>query len=107
MITLREVLQSLDELEELPHNWDTAQKLAVMLVLQDYLAPKPEPEETAVSRDAESEPPAIPADSEFLELALGGDPVRVWAVLDELMSTLEAMQPRIYAGVMRRLRGEE
>lgn len=107
MITLREVQQSIDELEELPHNWDTAQKLAVMLVLQDYLTPRPELEEMVVSRDAEPEPPPIPADSGFLQLAIGGDPVRVWAVLDELMSTLEAMQPRIYAGVMRRLRGEE
>ena len=103
MITLREVLQSLDELEELPHNWDTAQKLAVMLVLRDHLGG----EEPAVSRDAGPAEPHIPADSEVLQLALGGDPDRVWAVLDELMSTLEAMQPRIYAGVMRRLRWEE
>ena len=103
MITLREVQQSLDELEELPHNWETAQQLAVMLVLRDHLGG----EEPAVSRDAGPAEPQIPADSEFLQLALGGDPVRVWAVLDELMMTLEAMQPRIYAGVMRRLRGEE
>lgn len=103
MITLREVQQSLDELEELPHNWETAKQLAVMLVLRDHLGG----EEPAVSRDASPAEPQIPADSEFLQLALGGDPVRVWAVLDELMMTLEAMQPRIYAGVMRRLRGEE
>lgn len=101
MITLREVESALDELEELPHNWDTAQKLAVMLALREYLTQSPEPEK---SRDAGPAEPQIPADSAFLQLALGNDPVRVWAVLDELMSTLEVIMPRMYEGVMRRLR---
>ena len=101
MITLREVLESLDELEEMPHNWETAQKLAVLLALRDHLEPAPEP---AASREAAPAVPQIPAESEFLRLALSGDPVRVWPVLDELMGTLEAMQPRMYEAVMRRLR---
>lgn len=101
MITLREVLQSLDELEELPHNWDTAQKLAVMLVLRDYLSPPPEPE---VSRDAGRGAEQVPADSEFLQAAFGCDPVRLWGLLDELMSTLTVAMPRLYEAVMRRLR---
>jgi hypothetical protein len=101
MITLREVLQSLDELEELPHNWDTAQKLAVMLVLRDYLSPPSEPE---VSRDAGREAEPVPADSEFLQAAFGCDPVRLWGLLDELMATLSVAMPRLYEAVMRRLR---
>ena len=101
MITLREVLQSLDELEELPHNWDTAQKLAVMLVLRDHLSSA---SETTASHDAGPAEPQISVDSEFLQLALSGDPARVWAVLDEMMDALEVMMPRMYDGVMRRLR---
>lgn len=101
MITLREVLQSLDELEELPHNWDTAQKLAVMLVLRDYLSPPSEPE---VSRDAGREAAPVPADSEFLQAAFECDPVRVWELLDELMGTLSVAMPRLYEAVMQKLR---
>lgn len=96
MITLEEVLEALDELEDAPHDWDTTQKLAALLVLRDKLG--------GGADSREGVPVLPPADSEFLQLALGHDPAAVWSVLDELMDTLAVMMPRMYDGVMRRLR---
>lgn len=42
-------------------------------------------------------------DSEFLQLIAGKNSDHVWAVLSEAMETLKVMQPRFYAGVLRRI----
>ena len=42
-------------------------------------------------------------DSEFLQLIAGKDSDHVWAVLSEAMETLKVMQPRFYAGILRRI----
>ncbi len=42
-------------------------------------------------------------DSDFLQLIAGRDAEHVWAVLDEAMETLRAMEPRFYAGILRRI----
>lgn len=42
-------------------------------------------------------------DSEFLQLISGKDSDHVWAVLNEAMETLKVMQPRFYAGILRKL----
>ena len=104
MITLRDVLESMDELESAPDNWDTAQRLAVLYVLRDHLSPPAVAEpEADVSRSAGL--PMPEGDGEFPEAVRAADPEVVWEVLCELMDTLAAMQPRIFDAVMRRLRG--
>lgn len=42
-------------------------------------------------------------DSEFLQMICGMDAERCWTVMDELMTTLHAINPRLYAGVLREL----
>ena len=42
-------------------------------------------------------------DSEFLRAVSGKDPESAWRVMDELMETLQAVNPSAYAGVMRKL----
>lgn len=44
------------------------------------------------------------SDTEFGEALKGINQASAWALIDELMSTLEAIQPRLYDSVMRRLR---
>ena len=42
-------------------------------------------------------------DTEFF-LAIAGKPASdVWKVIDETMSTLQVMEPRLYAGVLRKI----
>lgn len=42
-------------------------------------------------------------DSEFLQLIAHRDADHVWAVIDGMMETLKVMEPRLYAGVIRRI----
>lgn len=43
-------------------------------------------------------------DSDFLRSIAGKDPSSVWLVMDELMDTLKALNPRVYESVLRKVR---
>ena len=43
-------------------------------------------------------------DSDFLRLVAGRDPYAVWEILDDLMDTLRAVNPRAYDSVVRKIR---
>lgn len=43
------------------------------------------------------------ADSDFLKAASGKDADAVWEIMDELMESLQVMQPRTYNAVMHKL----
>lgn len=46
---------------------------------------------------------ATNSDTEFAKVIEGKEQSKVWPVIDELMSTLQAMQPRLYNAVMEKL----
>lgn len=54
---------------------------------------------------AKSEPLALSGDSDFMRSIAQKDSGEVFAVIDELMTTLQTLQPRLYQSVMRRLDG--
>lgn len=41
--------------------------------------------------------------SEFLQTVRGKDQTEVWAIMDDLMDTLQVANPRVYNGVMRKI----
>lgn len=43
-------------------------------------------------------------DSDFLMEIEGKEPASVWAIMDDLMDTLHTVNPRVYDGVMRKIR---
>lgn len=45
----------------------------------------------------------IDSDSEFAERVNGRQPSEVWPLIDEMMATLQVLQPRLYNAVMQRL----
>jgi len=62
--------------------------------------------------DADPNPTAAPVvetiignhgDSEFLQLIAQKDADHVWAVMAEAMESLKVMEPRFYAGILRKL----
>jgi len=64
----------------------------------------PQPQITAYSEAAPPvEPLARYGDSEFLTAVEGKDPGAAWAVMDELMETLQVVNRRAYDSVMRKL----
>lgn len=84
-------------------------ELAAFIVARNDLS-----KESAVGSygDAAPNPTAAPivetvigehGDSEFLQLIAHRDADHVWAVIDGMMETLKVMEPRLYAGVIRRI----
>lgn len=43
-------------------------------------------------------------DSDFLRAIEGRRPEDIWSIMDELMDTLQVANPRVYNGVMRKIR---
>lgn len=90
-------------------NAQTCIKLAAYYIIQDHLQDKVTERET---RPLETEPYSISGsdpgityegESEFAQLIHGRDQDAVMAVMDELMSTLHVMHPRLYDGVMNKI----
>lgn len=90
-------------------NAQTCIKLAAYYIIQDHLMDKGAERET---RPLETEPYSISGndpgityegESEFAQLIHGRDQDAVMAVMDELMSTLHVMHPRLYDGVMNKI----
>lgn len=87
---------------------NTCIKLAAYYTIYDHLFPKNNPDDTPVPvldmrSSGYSGTIAYDGDSEFAEAVNGKDTSHVMEVLDELMLTLQALNPRLYTGVMKKL----
>lgn len=87
---------------------ETCRKLAACLTVKRELFGKPEqPVGQSYSFAAEppTENPLIDYDSgtEFSAAIHGRDPADIWPIIDEMMSTVQVLMPRLYDNVMRRL----
>ena len=108
MITERDLDEAIAkcQCESNPTN-STCIKLAAFLTLKDYLypqesyqqysysAPPMEQVETTVNYNS---------DAEFFQLANGMEYDMVWKIIAELMETLQVINPRLYAGVIKKLK---
>ena len=90
---------------------NTCIKLAACYALKHELFGEPEPLERAEYAQSyafapgPAEDPVVmfDGDTDFAKSIDGRPQGEIWPVLDELMSTLYVLQPRLYNGVMRRL----
>ena len=111
MITEHDLIEAIAECQgERNPNANTCIKLAAFLTIKNELFGKAEQLE-------ERTPSFIPSgysyatgptidyssDTEFSQIINGKDPSTVWPVIDELMSTIQALMPRLYDGVIQRL----
>ena len=102
MITEKELYSEINRLEncENPH-FSECQKLAVLYTIKNELYGENTPE-------IRSEKPIETViddygDSDFYKTIVGKKSEFVLGILDELMETLSIIQPRLYAGVLRKL----
>ncbi len=84
-------------------NASTCMKLASYYTILDHIEEKSDNFE--MSKYSYAAPPEVPYDSdtEFGQKIATKDINDVLAVMDELMTTLSVINPRLYNGVMRRL----
>lgn len=109
MITEQDLREAIAECQGVRNpNASTCLKLAAYYIILDHLnepvempqysylpAPAPEPVETPTIR--------YNSGSEFSDAVSGMEVSEIMPVLDELMDTLQAINPRLYNGVMRKL----
>ena len=102
MFSKRELLEAIDELEASPATYQNAEKLATFYSLYDHLYVEKEP----MSRIESVREVTIDryGDSEFLEAITDKKSEDIWMVMDELMSTLQALNPRLYQATMDRIK---
>lgn len=110
MITEQDLAQAIAECQgERNPNANTCIKLAAFYTIKNELFPKKREEPAHAYSFAAA--PVEPADThidynsgtDFSQAIDGRDPADIWPVMDELMSTLQIMIPRLYDGVMRKL----
>lgn len=98
MLTQREIIDAIRECEDSPASYQNCQLLASLYIIYDHMFP---PE-----RQSEIKTETVIEDygkSDFL-LSIGRkNAEKVWNVMDELMSTLQAVNPKLYDGVLRKI----
>ena len=100
MFTKNQLLDAIDELEASPSTFQNAEKLATFYMLYDHLygtakAIQETPREVIISSHGESD---------FLRAIEGQDASKVWKVMDELMETTQALNPRLYNATLQQLK---
>lgn len=101
MFSRGQLLDAIEELEEAPSTFQNAEKLATFYTLYDHLYIQKEP----VNRIEATREVTIDryGASEFLEAIADKKAEDVWMVIDELMTTLSALQPKLYLAVIDKI----
>lgn len=112
MITEHDLREAIAECEgQRNPTASTCMKLAAFYTIRDRMYPAETPPGNEVIPVGYSnaagpvwdEPVTYSSDTEFGRLVSGMSMDRLFPIMDDLMSTLEVVSPRIYAGVIRQL----
>ncbi len=100
MITEKDLQEAIAECQGVRNpNANTCLKLASFLTIRrEMFGEKPQ-----YSYDPGRETIPYYSDTEFGTLIENKAPEDVWPIMDELMSTLQVVEPRLYAAVIRKL----
>lgn len=107
MITERDLQEAIAECQGVKNpNAGTCLKLASFLTIQREMFGK---DNLPVRADGYSYSGPVDAisyygDTEFSRLIDGRRPDEIWPIMDELMGVLEAVNPRLYAAVLRKIK---
>lgn len=106
MITEKDLHEAIAECQGVRNpNANTCLKLASFYTILDHMTEQPK-YSVQYSYDAGPvERFGYVGDSEFLQSVQGMNTSDVMGLMDELMSTLQVMQPKLYNGVMRKIKG--
>lgn len=110
MFTKAELIDAINELEEGKHSIQNCEKLAAIYTVLDHLYPEEPKQEYTLARgySGEAEDPkaeTIPkyGDTDFLNAIVDRNADDMWLLMDELMTTLMVVNPRLYDSVMRKI----
>ena len=106
-LNLKEIDWKISELEQQESSWQSYEKLSILYTVRNEMLglSATQPKITAYSEAGNpvSERLGRYGDSDFLQAVEGVDPAAAWAIMDELMKTLQVVSRRTYDGVMQKL----
>lgn len=111
MLNDKEIALWISRLETEDSSWANYEKLAVLYTIkahQNGAVNMPQiAEYSAASAPVSARADVVGdyGDSDFLRTVAVCNPAKAWSIMDELMSTLEVVNPRAYNSVMRKLEG--
>ena len=108
MITEKDLQNAIAECQgERKPNANTCIKLAAYFTIYDHLFPKKaeltEEVPQTIFQSVDEDIIGDYGDSDFYRLIKGRKAADIWGVMNELMDTLQVINPRLYDGVMRQL----
>lgn len=107
MITEKDLKDAIAECQgEMHPNANTCIKLAAYFTIYDHLYPSATEQiedPKTVFQTVEEGTVGDYGDTEFYSMIKGKRADEVWAVMNELMETIQVINPRLYDGVMRQL----
>lgn len=101
MFSKSQLLDAIDELEACPNTYQNAEKLATFYTLYDHLFVHKEP----MNRIESTREVTIDryGDNEFFKAISDKKADKVWMVMDELMTTIQVLQPKLYQATIDRI----
>lgn len=99
MISMEQITGEIAALEEEKPTHVTMQKLASLYVVRDHMTIQPQ----AMEPLAYYSIPDIGTDTDFAGAVKGKDAIEVLKLMDEIVSTLYAINPQMYSSILRRL----
>lgn len=101
MFSKNELLDAIDDLEMAPATYQNAEKLATFYTLYDHLYVREVPKNLVeMSREVTID---RYGDTEFLKAIDGMNAEKAWKIMDELMTTLMALQRKLYDATIDRI----
>lgn len=114
MITEKDLQEAIAECQgQRNPNANTCIKLAAYYTILDHISEKPKDEtyqndlhyNIEETHSFGTGPSMIDysGDTEFAQLIQGKDPADIWPIMDELMSTIQILYPKLYSSVLTKL----
>lgn len=103
MLSESELTDAIDVLSNGKHSIQNCEKLAAIYTVRDHLYPAQPIERGYSAASNNAEQVGLYGDTEFLTAISRKNPVDAWLLMDELMQTLFAINPRLYDSVMRKI----
>ncbi len=104
---LKEIEWAIHELEQEESSFPVYAKLANLYTVRNEMMgiSTAQPQISAYSEAGISASETLKqyGDSDFLRAVSGKDPAAAWSVMDELMETLQVVNPRAYDSVLRKI----
>lgn len=101
MFTKTELLDAIDDLELAPATYQNAEKLATFYTLYDHLYRREPDSRIQTTREVTI---YRYGDTEFLQAIEGKETEPVWQTMDELMTTIKALHPKLYQATIDRIK---